>query len=125
MVTVGSKRTQDIKRAQKEKLLFREISQLLSQLVLDDSRLRTIWVSRIELSPDKGICYVYFYTPEGLGHFEETLEVLKLYKPSLRTAIAHIIESRYTPEFIFKFDNTYEKQEKIINLLDKLATKKE
>jgi ribosome-binding factor A len=118
---IGSKRTQEIKKAQKERLLFREISKLFLQLQIDDDRLHNAWLSKLELSPDKSVCYVHFYTPNGEKKFhEEFLEILKLYKPSMRKAIAAKVDGRYTPEIIFRFDKTYEKQERILNILDSL-----
>ena len=90
------------------------------QTTLDDPRLRDVFVNRVELSPDKGACYVFFYTAQGKDHFSDVLEFLKLYKPSLRKAIAHTLNGRYTPELIFRFDEQYEKQMKIENLLEKI-----
>ncbi|MGE0206645.1 MAG: ribosome-binding factor A [Candidatus Babeliales bacterium] len=112
----------DIKRAQKEKLFFREISQLLFQLNLDDPRTRGISLSRVSLSPDKSICTAYFYTPEGENFFNEILEILKLYRGSMRKALAGKIESRYVPELRFMFDDRYEKQAHLEELLDKVKS---
>jgi ribosome-binding factor A len=120
MAIFESKRVRDIKKAQKEKLLFREISELFLRVTLDDNRIRDIHVNRVSLSADKSICYIYFYTPAGVEGFNEKLEVLKLYKPSLRKAIAAQIKSRYTPDLVFMFDENYEKQENIERLFDKI-----
>jgi ribosome-binding factor A len=122
MAHFGSKRVSDIKKAQKEKLLFREISELFLQLTLDDNRLRDIHVNRVSLSADKSICYIYFYTAKGPEAFKEKLDIIKLYKPSLRKAIASKIKARYTPDLVFMFDEQYEKQEKIEQLFDKIKT---
>lgn len=119
-MTFVSKRVQEIKKAQKEKLLFREVSSLFLGLKLENKLLENLLVSKIELSPDKGICFVYFVTPHGESSFNELLDVLKLYKPSLRKAIASKIESRHTPEIVFKYDAQYEKQERILQILDKV-----
>lgn len=108
----------NVKRAQKESLLFREISQLFMQASLDDPRLKDVMIHRVQLSPDKGLCTVYFYTDQGEEHFKEVLNVLVLYKPSLRKALASKIRSRYTPELIFKFDTQFEKQMRIDQLLE-------
>ncbi|MEX0939813.1 MAG: ribosome-binding factor A [Candidatus Babeliales bacterium] len=110
----------DRKRAQKERLLFREISQLFLHLTLDDARLREITLSRLSLSPDKSMCTIYFYTPQGESYFKDVLEILKLYKPSLRKAIAEKIDARYTPELRFTFDSHYEKQERFEQLMEKI-----
>ncbi len=114
-----------IKQAQKESLLLREISNLFMKTSADDPRLMSLTINRVSISSDKGYCSIYFYTPGGLQEFEKLLEILKLYKPSLRTALAKSIKSRYTPQLIFKFDEQYEKEEKMNKLLDSLKEKGE
>jgi len=110
---------QSIKKSQKEKLLFREINKLFVQASLDDENLRGLSITRVELSPDKSTCSVFFYIPEGQEAFKKKLEELKLYKPSMRKALAEL-QFRYVPEIIFKFDKLYEKQEKIEKILDQI-----
>jgi ribosome-binding factor A len=114
----------EIKKAQKESLLFKEISKLYMQASMDDPRLAGIFINRVKLSPDKGHCTVYFYTPEGEEHFNNVLEILKLYKPSLRKALATGIKARYTPEIVFKFDKTFEKQNRLEELLNTIKENK-
>ena len=116
-------RARDIKKAQKERLLLREISGLLLQTGTDDPRLQKVVVSRVSLSPDKGSCTVFFYTTEGKEAFDEALEILKLYKPSLRSALAAKIRSRYTPNLIFRFDEQHEKSEKMNAIFERLREK--
>lgn len=118
-------RVQDIKKARKERLFFREISNLFLQITLDDSRVQGISITRVKLSPDKSLCTVYFYAPEGREFFNEKLEILKLYKPSMRKAIAAKIKARYTPDIRFAFDDHYEKQEKLELLMDKIKKEEE
>ncbi len=113
----------NVKRAQKESLLFREISQLFLQASLDDSRLQGITVNRVQLSPDKGVCTVFFYTAQGEEHFNQILRQLTLYKPSLRKALASTVKSRYTPELVFKFDKQFEKTQRIEQLIESVKTK--
>ena len=113
----------NVKRAQKESLFFREISQLFLQATMDDSRLNGLFVNRVQLSPDKGLCSVYFYTADGEEHFNNVLHTLMLYKPSLRKALATTIKGRYVPDLIFKFDKQFEKQQRIEELIEKVRTK--
>lgn len=112
--------TSTIKRAQKESLFLREISNLFLQTAMDDKRLQGMHVNRVALSPDKGWCTVFFYTPEGKSHFDAALPILILYKPSLRKALASIINSRYVPDLVFKYDEQYEKELRIETLLEKV-----
>lgn len=110
----------DIKKAQKESLFLREISELYQQAARDDERLQDLSVNRVELSTDKGLCTVYFYTPQGLEYFNAKMEVLSMYKPALRKALAASIQARYVPDLRFKFDQKFEKQMKIEQLIEKV-----
>jgi ribosome-binding factor A len=113
-------RISDIKRAQKEKLLYRELSKLVLEIKQDNPQLHDISLTRTTLSPDKSLCTAFFYTSEGKEAFKEALEVLKLYKPSIRKAIGSSIKSRYTPDLRFAFDDHYEKQEHFEQLMEKI-----
>lgn len=109
-----------IKKSQKESLLFRSISELFRETTLEDKNLESLMVSRVKLSDDKGVCIIFFYTTGGLEEFKQKLKILLLYKGSLRRALARSIASRYTPELVFKFDDQYEKQQRIENLLEQV-----
>lgn len=99
----------DIKRAQKESLLLRELSNYYLRITMDDARLRDISLNRVKLSKDKSVCTLFFFTPKGLPVFQELLPILILYKPSMRKALAQSVNARYTPELIFKYDESFEK----------------
>ena len=118
-----NKRVSDIKRAQKASLFLRSISNLFSQLTTDTEELRSLFVNRVELSPDKGTCYVLFYSPLGIEEFNKKLPILILYKPSLRAALAKEINGRYTPEIIFKYDEAQAYVDRIDTLLQNLKDK--
>ncbi len=117
---MNNRRVSDIKRAQKTSLLFRTIAQLFAQTLFDNKELTGFYVNRVELSPDKGLCYVFFCAPGGEEGFKEKLPILKLYKPSVRAAIAKEVPGRYAPDILFKFDKTDEKSRRIDDILYKL-----
>lgn len=110
-----------IKKSQKESLLKRVVSQLLFQASLDYPAIRGLTVTRITLSANKGMAFVFLYTPDGPTVFKEKLETLKLLAPSLRKALATEIKARYTPEIRFKFDDTLEKLHRIESILDQIS----
>ncbi|MFS8506767.1 MAG: ribosome-binding factor A [Candidatus Babeliales bacterium] len=85
--------------------------------------LRGFCINRVMLSPDKGHCYVFFATIGGVEEFNEKLNRLKLYKPSLRAALAKEINGRYTPDITFKFDAAQEKTNRVEELLEDLKRK--
>jgi len=116
----------NVRRAQKESQLFREISSLLLQASLDDPKLRSVTITRVALSPDKGLCTIYCYTSEGKDFFQkELLHILMQYKPSLRKALAAQVQLRYTPELGFAYDAQLEKQLRVEELIEKVKNEEE
>lgn len=113
-------RTGSIKRSQKEAQFRKVMSDLIQKASLDYPQLFGVTVSRVVLSPDKSTCNVFFYSIDGETAFAEQLEHLKLFKPSLRKALAQAVPARYVPEIIFHYDAQLEKQLKIEALLDKV-----
>ncbi|MCX5923221.1 MAG: ribosome-binding factor A [Candidatus Dependentiae bacterium] len=109
-----------IKRSQKESLLLREISRLLHQLSLEDTELAGLFVNRVELSKNKGICLVYFYDPKGIESWKAKKSRLILYKPSLRKGIASALDALYTPEIKFTYDEQFEKQQRIESIIEQV-----
>ena len=112
--------TKHIKHSQRESVYFKEISQILRETALDDATVGLVTPTRLRLSADSSICTVFMYTPEGEARFKEILGTLILYKPSMRKALAQRVQARHTPELIFKFDDHYEKQERLEQLFEKI-----
>ncbi|MBD3231659.1 30S ribosome-binding factor RbfA [Candidatus Dependentiae bacterium] len=112
----------NVKREQKTALFLREISQLIQRLSLDELDLSKIFVTKVKLSKDYSICYVYLstYTDEK-EDFEKALEILKLYKPSLRKALAKLIPGRYVANLRFLYDTSKEKERRITKLLEQIS----
>ena len=115
----------DIKRAQKESLLLRELSSYYLRIAMDDARLDNITLNRVQLSKDKSVCTLYFFTPNGKADFDEKLPFLIMYKPSMRKALAQSINARYTPQLVFKYDASFEKHIKLDALLDSIKNKEQ
>lgn len=120
--------TPDIKREKKKAIYLRELSTFLDIIAQDEPALREVFLSRVDLSADSGICYLYFATLPTQSLTEEqkeaiyktALERLKLYKSSLRKNLAQQIASRYTPNLIFMYDEKKEKVDRINVLLDQV-----
>jgi ribosome-binding factor A len=113
-------RIRDIKHAQKESLLLQTIGQFFVQIQQDQPELQKLSISRVQLSPEKGSCTVYFYALGGIQEYEALRSLLVLYKPSLRKAVAQEIRGRYTPEIRFKYDEKSEKQRRVDDLIETL-----
>lgn len=120
-----SKELHHIKKAQKEALLLRELSQLFLQITLDDSRFEGVSINRVELSRDKSTCTIYFYSSGGLERFEEIRPILVLYKASMRKALSQQIPGRYVPNLFFKFDENFDKQMRLETILNAVKPEEE
>jgi ribosome-binding factor A len=107
-----------IKRSQKESLYLRTISKLFNEVAQDDAKLRGIFVSRVSLSDDKSHVTVFFHSLQGHEHFEKSFDALVVYKPSLRKALAQEIQSRYTPDIVFRYDVMFDKVQRVEELIE-------
>lgn len=117
--------TSVIKREQKKSLYLQKLTEILRELAEQEPIIGNVYISRVDLSADTGICYVFFGSypdpaNDDLSVFNTALEKLKLYKPSLRSVFAQRVRTRYVPDFFFKFDEKQESLRNINNLLDKV-----
>ena len=119
---IPSRKNHEIKREQKKSLFIREISQIIQLIAETEPLVAKVYPTRLDFSNDYGICYVYLSTFDEFSEeiFAKSLEVLKLYKPSIRKELATRLNPRYTPNIVFLYDKVREKQSKIDNLLDKV-----
>ncbi len=110
-----------VKREQKNALFLREISSLIQLLSQDEPDLSKIFVTKTRLSNDYSICYVYLSTyADNQEDFKTALEILKLYRPSLRKALSTLISGRYMADLRFLYDEDKDKERHITQLLDKV-----
>ncbi|MEX0672245.1 MAG: ribosome-binding factor A [Candidatus Babeliales bacterium] len=112
-----------IKKSRKEANLFRIVSDLFMKIRMEDSRLINLFIDRVELTTDKSRLRVLFYTPDGQAAFKEKMDILRLYKPSMRKAIADTIHARYVPDLRFEYDAQFEKQDSLEKLLDEVSSR--
>jgi len=112
------------KKAQKESLLFQELSKLYLALTLDEPKLAGLFLTRVRIADDGSICTAFFYGDGGLAEFEEKRPILVLYKASLRQALSKLISGRYTPAIVFKYDDQFEKQLRMDRLMDSIKETK-
>jgi len=97
----------------------REVMSLLQEEV-EDSRLSSVVVTRVEMTRDLRLARVY-YTFEGTD--QEKKEVGKALKRAakfLRRELAKRSEMKYTPELSFREDTDEERDEAIDRLFEKI-----
>ncbi len=113
-------RTRDIKHAQRESVLLHKIGQFFIQIMQDAPELQKLSITRVQLSPEKGMCTIFFHALGGLSEYEALRSRLVLYKASLRKALSQAINGRYTPELRFAYDAQLDKQRHMDDIIDKL-----
>ncbi len=111
----------DIWKERKKAIFLREISSFIQRIALDEPDVQNVFVTRVEISGDAGICNVFFSGKDGEASFLKALEILKLYKPSMRRLLGKKMRLKYTPEIIFKFDEKYKKIERMERILGEIG----
>lgn len=114
-----------IKRAQRESVMFRILGVMFEEAVRENHDLEGWYVTRVDLSQGKTVAYVYVYSEAGDAKFSSTLEKIKIYKPSMRKALATELQKRFTPDIIFIFDEQLKKTLHMERLLDKVKSESE
>jgi len=117
---MSRKNTSSVRHAQRTALLLRELSALFLQITQDNEKLRELYVSRVKLSPDGGMCVIFFHSSGGLEAFERLRPELVLYKPSMRSALAKLVHSRRVPDLRFVYDEEFDKHQRVDDLIEKL-----
>lgn len=117
-----SSRVSDIKKERRKSHFLREMTLLVQELAERENAISEVYVSNVDISPNSGVCYVYFsaFKEPGQEIFDKILGILTLYKTSLRKAFAQRVQTRYAPELVFLYDTAKEKERRINDLLDKV-----
>jgi ribosome-binding factor A len=107
--------------AQINQLIRREISQLLQREV-KDPRLNTfVTITEVATSPDLKYAKVFV---SHLGNETENRKILKALTAAagfLRNELARRLKLRRTPELIFRWDDSIEHGDHILNLIDRVT----
>ena len=108
------------KREQRQSYILRELGPVLRELFQDNEKLSSLFVTRVELSPNGTVCNIFFSTFEGGTEFETALETLKLFKPSIRKALSTILYGRRTPFVKFRYDAGQDKARRMHELFSQI-----
>jgi len=117
---MSRKNASNIRHAQRTANLLQKLSAFFLQICQDNEKLRTLYISRVKLSSDGGLCAVFFHSNEGPEAFERLRPELVLYKPSMRTALARSLHSRRVPNLRFVYDAQFDKQRHVDDLIERL-----
>ncbi len=99
--------------------IHRRLSEIL-QFEARDPRLERVTIFAVKLSKDIRHAWVSVSVLGGsLEEERESLEALREHRGFLRTALAHFLHIRHTPELHFELDETEDRARRIEELLKK------
>lgn len=105
------------KKEKYEERLLNEINSLL-RTSIKDARLQKVSITKVELSPDYGYATVSWdtYDSHTRGDAKSAIESAT---GKIRSELAKVLEVRHVPSLSFVYDNQFEEENKIVELLKK------
>ena len=101
--------------------LQREISELILREVRDPRLDEFVSVTEVSVSPDLRYARVYVSSVGGQEKEHQILEALGSAAGFLRSELAKKIRIRRMPELHFQWDNSIEKGDRILRLIDEVS----
>jgi ribosome-binding factor A len=113
------------KRSERVKpLIQQEISQIL-QMDVKDPRLKLVTVTDVRLTADLREARVLVTSLNTTTTREELLKGLKRATGYIRGELGRRLKLKHIPQIKFVFDDSYDKQARILNLLDHIHDEEE
>jgi len=106
-------------------LIRQEISQLLQHQVKDPRLDNFITVTEVSTSADLKYAKVFVSCIGGKGEKEKTLSVLNTASGFFRRELAGRLKLRYIPELIFRWDDSIEQGDHLLQLIDGVSSEKD
>jgi ribosome-binding factor A len=104
-------------------LVRTELSQLLLRQVRDPGVAR-ITITHVRMSKDLQQARVFYTGPDSETDRRETARALRRTLPYLRRLLAPRLKLRYVPELAFAYDDSAERQDRILQIFDKIAAER-
>ena len=105
-------------------LIRQEISQLLQRQVKDPRLGNFIAVTGVSTSPDLKYARVFVSRISSEGEKQETLSVLASASGFFRKELARRLKLRYIPELSFQWDDSIERGNRLLQLIDEVTPEK-
>ncbi len=114
---MAKKNTNNFKKEKYEERLLNEINSLLRSST-NDGRLARVSITKVELSPDYGYATVSWDTYDS-GTRGDAKTAIEASSGRIRSELAKVLEVRHVPALTFIYDNQFEEENKITELLKK------
>ncbi|MCX8092860.1 MAG: 30S ribosome-binding factor RbfA [Candidatus Goldbacteria bacterium] len=113
----------EIRKKRLESLLKREIGMILLREI-KDPRIHFVTVTDVSMTNDYKIAHIYVSIMGDEKEKENNLRGLQNAAGFIRKLVGESIKIRYNPELIFKIDDSFEKQNKILKILKEIEENK-
>jgi len=100
----------------------KEVSDLLKE-ELKDPRIGFVSITSVEVSKDLRYANIYISVFGEKAEQKASLEALKNASGFIRSELARRIRLRYTPEIVFKLDESIERGSRLIALMNEVRDK--
>jgi ribosome-binding factor A len=92
---------------------------------VQDPRLHTLTISRVEVNDDMSLAQIYFTVFGGDKEIKEATKGLQRAKGFLRSHIARTLNLRFTPDLLFRYDDRVEKVAELEEIFQEIANERE
>ena len=106
----------NFKKIKYEERLLNEINGLL-RAGTNDVRLARVSITKVELSPDYGYATVSWDTFDS-GTRGDAKAAIEASTGRIRSELAKVLEVRHVPSLTFVYDNQFEEEKKIMDLIN-------
>ena len=106
-------------------LIRREISELIQHQVKDPRLGAFLTITEVITSPDLKFARIFVSSINGQEEKQKILKVLNAAAGFLRTELAGKMRIRRVPELSFSWDDSIEKGDRVLRLLDQIHSEKE
>ena len=106
----------NFKKIKYEERLLNEINGLL-RAGTNDVRLARVSITKVELSPDYGYATVSWDTFDS-GTRGDAKTAIEASTGRIRSELAKVLEVRHVPSLTFVYDNQFEEEKKIMDLIN-------
>jgi ribosome-binding factor A len=113
-------RMKTYKRAERVKHLIQEEISRILQIDVKDPRLSFVTVTNVKLTDDLREARVFVSFMKGDTEREAVLSGLQRATGYIRGELGRRLKLKYTPSIKFFVDDSWDKQERILNLLDSI-----
>jgi ribosome-binding factor A len=106
---IPNKKVKNVKKLQKEATVMKNLALVFHKYVKDNALFHKVSLNRLELSDDGSAVVVYFYSSFGRDLAEQVIKELVPQLPHLRHELAQLLQFRYMPKLVLKYDMHEEK----------------